>query len=60
MRKLTGRNRREEIAVRLADAVTSVLPYMQDQIEWNPKFEHRVAENRVDPPTCSQKTEAVK
>ena len=44
MRKLTGRNRREEIAVRLANAVTSVLPYMQDQIEWNPTFVHRVAQ----------------
>ena len=42
MQKLTGRNRREEIAVRLANAVTSVLPYMQGQIEWNPTFVHRV------------------
>ena len=42
MRKITGRNRREEIAVRLANAVTSVLPYIQDQVEWNPTFVHRV------------------
>jgi len=42
MQKITGRTRREEIAVRLADAVTSVLPFMQDQIEWNPTFVHRV------------------
>ena len=28
---------RKQIAIRLADAVTSVLPYMKDQIEWKPK-----------------------
>ncbi|HBT86610.1 MAG TPA: hypothetical protein DEB12_11995 [Porphyromonadaceae bacterium] len=28
---------RKQLAVRIADAVTSVLPYMKDQIEWNPK-----------------------
>ena len=42
MQELTGRNRREQIAVRIADAVTSVLPYMEEQIEWNPAFAHRV------------------
>ena len=42
MQKLTGRNRRQEIAVRLADAVTSLLPFMKDQIDWNPKLVHRV------------------
>ena len=42
MEKITGRTRREEIAVRIADAVTSVLPYMHDQIGWNPTFVHRV------------------
>jgi len=42
MQRLAGRNRRQEIAVRLADAVTSVLPYTKDQIEWNPKLVHRV------------------
>ncbi len=42
MQKLTGRNRRQEIAVRLADAATSILPYMRDQIDWNPKLVHRV------------------
>ncbi len=42
MLKLSGRTSREEIAVRLADAVESVLPYVQDHIEWNPTFAHRV------------------
>jgi hypothetical protein len=42
MLKLAGRSSREEIAVRLADAVTSLLPYMKENIEWNPVFVHRV------------------
>lgn len=32
--------RRQQIALRLADAVTSVLPYMKDHITWNPSFGH--------------------
>ena len=42
MEKITGRNRRQQIAVRIADAVTSVLPYMKDHIEANPVLAHRV------------------
>ncbi len=42
MAKLTGRSRRGEIAVRIADAVASVLPVAQKNIEWNPVFAHRV------------------
>ncbi|MDY0169123.1 MAG: hypothetical protein RBS80_21450 [Thermoguttaceae bacterium] len=41
MERLTGRNRRQQIAMRIADAVTSVLPYMKDRIEWNPLLAHR-------------------
>ncbi len=40
----TGRNsigQRKQIAVKIADAVTSVLPYMKNAIEWDPKFVHR-------------------
>ncbi len=44
MERLTGRNRRQEIAVRLADAVTRVLPQVESVIEWSPVFRHRVAE----------------
>ncbi|MCU0913950.1 MAG: hypothetical protein MUC88_05225 [Planctomycetes bacterium] len=43
MERLTGRNRRQQIAQRLADAVTSVLPHLEKTIEWNPVFAHRVA-----------------
>jgi len=33
---------RKQIAVRIADAVTSVYPYMKDHIEWSPGFEHQM------------------
>ena len=33
---------RRQIALRIADAVTSVLPYMKDNIDWDPVFEHRI------------------
>lgn len=41
MEKITGRNRRQQIAVRLADAVTSVLPFVKERIDWNPRLAHR-------------------
>ena len=41
MERLTGRSRREQIAVRLADAVTSILPAMEKSIDWSPAFAHR-------------------
>ncbi len=42
MERLTGRSRREQIAVRIADAVTSILPVMEKSVEWNPAFFHRM------------------
>ena len=42
MEQLTGRSRRGQIAVRIADAVTSVLPVAEKSIDWNPVFAHRV------------------
>jgi hypothetical protein len=33
--------------VRLADAVTSVLPYMEQHIDWNPAFVHRVEQVKL-------------
>ena len=41
MQRLTGRNRRQQIAVRIADAVTSVLPYLEGHIDSNPVLAHR-------------------
>lgn len=34
--------RRKQIAMRISDAVTSVLPYMKDTIEWYPVFTHKM------------------
>jgi hypothetical protein len=34
--------RRKQIAFYISDAVTSVLPYMKDKIDWDPVFEHRI------------------
>lgn len=36
--------RRKQIAMRISDAVTSVLPYMKDNIEWDPVFTHKMEE----------------
>ncbi|MCK9618569.1 MAG: hypothetical protein M0R21_12135 [Lentimicrobiaceae bacterium] len=35
---------RKQVAIRIADAVTSVLPYMKENIEWNPVVDHRMSE----------------
>ena len=47
MQRLTGRSRRGQIAVRIADAVTSVLPVADKNIEWNPVFAHRVEQVQI-------------
>lgn len=40
MQRLTGEGLRERIAGRITNAVTEILPYMQENIEWNPLFAH--------------------
>lgn len=42
MLELTGRTQREQIGVNIANAVTTILPVMKENIEWNPVFKHRV------------------
>ncbi len=42
MQRLAERDRRQQIAVRIADAVTSVLPFMKDHIDRAPVLEYRV------------------
>jgi hypothetical protein len=42
MERLTGRSQREQIAVRIADAVTSILPAMEKTVDWNPALAHRM------------------
>ena len=56
MQQITGRSRREEIAVRIADAVTCVLPHMRDHIEWSPVFAHRVEQIRVSQLRLTEET----
>ncbi len=41
MERLSQRDRRGQIAVRIADAVTSVLPYMEKHIDFKPVLAHR-------------------
>jgi hypothetical protein len=61
MERLAGRNRRQQIAVRIADAVTSVLPVIEKNIEWNPPLVHRVQQVELTRRLISQKdvTDAV-
>lgn len=37
-----SRAHRKQIALRIADAVSSVFPYMKDNINWDPEFAHRM------------------
>ena len=32
---------REEIALKIANAISDIIPYAEREIEWNPRFEHR-------------------
>jgi len=41
MLKLSGRTQRQDIAVRIADAVSAILPSVEKEIEWQPAFAHR-------------------
>lgn len=42
MEKLTKRTQMEQIAVRISDGVTSILPFMKENIDWSPVLKHRV------------------
>ncbi len=42
MERLSGRSRRQQIALRIADAVTSILPTMEAHIDWSPVLAHRM------------------
>jgi len=47
MQRLTGRSRREEIAVRIADAVSSVLRVAEKTIDFDPVFAHRAEQVQI-------------
>jgi len=55
MARLTGRSHRDQIAVRIADAATSVLPVAQKHVEWNPLFAHRVERVEISRRRMSEK-----
>lgn len=42
MWRLAGRTQREQLAVRIADAVASVLPLIEKEIDWDPMLAHRI------------------
>ena len=42
MQRITGRSRRQQIATRIADGVTAILPFIEKEIEFAPPLEHRV------------------
>jgi len=42
MREMTGRSQREQIGINIADAVTSILPVMKENIDWMPVVKHKV------------------
>ncbi len=42
MRKMSGRSQRQQIGINIADAVTSILPVMKENIDWTPLLKHRV------------------
>ncbi len=41
MLKLSGRTQRRDIAVRIADAVSAVLPFVEKSVDWSPAFARR-------------------
>lgn len=42
MEKLTGRTQMEQIGIRISDGVTSILPFMKENIDTSPVLKHRV------------------
>lgn len=42
MEKLTGRTQMEQIASRISDGVSSILPFMKENVDWSPVLKHRV------------------
>lgn len=55
MEKLTKRTQMEQIAVRISDGVTSVLPFMKENIDWSPVFKHRVEQLELNKRVITEK-----
>lgn len=42
MERITGRTRRQQIATRIADGTTAILPLVEKEIDFSPKLRHQV------------------
>ncbi len=42
MWRLMERTQRQDIGVRIADAVTGILPFLEQEVDWSPRLAHRV------------------
>jgi hypothetical protein len=60
MLKLAGRTQRQDLAVRIADAVTAILPFVEKEIDWTPAFGHRVETMDLPLRTLSEKYESMR
>ncbi len=40
MWRLMGRTHRQDLAMRISDAVTGIMPYIEKEIDWQPVFKH--------------------
>jgi len=55
MEKLTGRTQNEQIAIRISDGVTSILPFMKQNIDRSPVFAHRVEQVELNRRVITEK-----
>lgn len=55
MEKLTGRTPMEQIGVRISDGVTSILPFMKENIETSPALKHRIEQVELERRVITEK-----
>lgn len=55
MEKLTGRTQMEQIGIRIADGVTSILPFMKANIDFSPVLKHRVEQVELNRRVITEK-----
>ena len=55
MEKLTGRSQMEQIGVRIADGVTSILPFMKQSIDRSPGLKHRAQQDELNRRVITEK-----
>ncbi len=55
MEKLTGRTQTEQIGIRISDGVTSILPFMKENIDTSPVLKHRVEQVELNRRVITEK-----